>query len=109
MNNRNKKKAETYLREHHVMSLVKHFTSMLLLHEPKDPIAFLVLQVENLINFRDNQGKPPLLFENDYLVNVFKAIDFLNRGSIDLNQYFKGKFNLRPYILINKHLYMSIY
>lgn len=108
MNNRSKKQAETYLKEHHVTSLVNHLMSMLLLHEPEDPVAFLLLQVEHLINFRDHQGKPPILFTDNHLVNVFKGIDFLNSGSIDLKQYFKGKFNSRLYNLIHKHLYINI-
>lgn len=78
------------MKEHHVMSLVNHLTSMLLLHEPEDPVEFLVLQAENLINFRDYRGKPPILFTNNHLVNIFKGVDCLNRGSIDLKQYFKG-------------------
>lgn len=94
INNRKKKKAEVYLKEKQVMSLVNYLTSALFIHEPDDPETFLVRQVEALINFRDNQEVPTIIFNNDHLVNVFKGIDFLNRGSIDLKQYFNGKFSL---------------
>lgn len=82
-----------YIKEKNVMPLVNHLTSTLLLHEPDDPVAFLKLQVEDMINFRDNQGKPPILFKKNHLINVFKGVDYLNIGSIDLKQYFKGEFN----------------
>lgn len=85
-------KAESYLEKKHIMSLVNHLTSMLLVHEPNDPIEFLVQQVEDIINFRNHNGKPPILFNNDHLTNVFKGVDFLNKGTIDLNQYFSGEF-----------------
>lgn len=94
INNRKKKKAEVYLKEKQVMSLVNYLTSALFIHEPDDPETFLIRQIEAMIDFRDNQDVPPMLFNNDNLVNVFKGIDFLNRGSIDLKQYFNGKFNL---------------
>jgi hypothetical protein len=82
------------------MPLVNHLTSTLLLHEPDDPVAFLKLQVEDMINFRDHQGKPPILFKKDHLINVFKGVDYLNIGSIDLKQYFKGEFNHYQHILM---------
>jgi len=85
-------KAESYLKEKHVMSLVNHLTSALLIHEPSDPIEFLVHHVENIINFRNNRGKPPILFNKDNLKNVFKGVDFLNKGTIDLSEYFTGEF-----------------
>lgn len=87
------------------MPLVNHLTSTLLLHEPDDPVAFLQLQVEAMINFRDDQGKPPILFNNDHLMKVFKGVDFLNIGSIDLKQYLKGEFNNYQYIFIYVFLY----
>jgi len=85
-------KAESYLEKKHVMSLVNHLTSTLLVHQPNDPIQFLVQQVEDIIHFQNNNGKPPILFNNDHLTNVFKGVDFLNKGTIDLNQYFSGEF-----------------
>jgi len=85
-------KAESYLEEKHVMSLVNHLTSALLIHEPNDPIEFLVHQVEDIINFRNHSGKPPILFDDYNLTNVFKGADFLNTGTIDLNQYIGGEF-----------------
>lgn len=85
-------KAESYLEEKHVMSLVNHLTSALLIHEPNDPVEFLVHQVEDIIHFRNHSGKPPILFNDDNLTNVFKGVDFLNKGTIDLSQYFSGEF-----------------
>lgn len=73
------------------MLLVNHLTSMLLLHEPDDPVSFLVGQVEDMIKFRNHQDKPPILFNKNHLENLFKGIDFLNSGSIDLIQYANGK------------------
>jgi len=84
-------KAESYLEEKHIMPLVNHLTSTLLIHEPNDPIEFLVHQVEDIIHFRNHRGKPPILFNDDNLTNVFKGVDFLNKGMIDLTQYFSGK------------------
>lgn len=101
INNRKKKKAEVYLKEKQVMSLVNYLTSALFIHEPDDPETFLVHQLEAMINFRDNQDVPPILFNNDHLVNVFKGIDFLNIGSIDLKQYFSGKFSFFKVLVIN--------
>jgi len=74
------------------MPLVNHLTSTLLIHEPKDPIEFLVHQVKDIIHFRNNRGKPPILFNNDHLTNVFKGVDFLNKGTIDLSQYSSGEY-----------------
>jgi len=85
-------KAESYLEEKHVNSLVNHLTSALLIHEPNDPVEFLVHHVEDIINFRNHSGKPPILFSDDNLTNVFKGVDFLNKGTIDLSQYFSGEF-----------------
>ncbi|CAI6346764.1 unnamed protein product [Macrosiphum euphorbiae] len=69
------------------MSLVNHLTSTLLIHEPNDPIEFLVNQVEDIIRFRDDSGKPPILFNDDNLTNVFKGVDYLKKGTIDLSEY----------------------
>jgi len=85
-------KAESYLEEKHVMPLVNHLTSALLIHEPNDPIEFLIHQVEDIINFRNHRGKPPILFNKDNLTNVFKGVDFLNKGAICLSEYFSGEF-----------------
>ncbi|XP_026811107.1 uncharacterized protein LOC113552422 [Rhopalosiphum maidis] len=87
LKNRSKIKAELYLEEKHVMPLVNHLTSTLLIHEPKDPIEFLVHQVKDIMHFRNNRGKPPILFNDDHLTNVFKGVDFLNKSTIDLSQY----------------------
>ena len=73
------------------MSLVNHLTSTLLKHEPNDPVEFLVNQVEDMIQFRDHSGKPPILFSDDDLTNVFKGVDYLNSGTIDLSEYFRGE------------------
>lgn len=94
LNNRNKTKAELYLRERHIMSLVNHLTATLLFHKPDDPVVFVIRQVEEIIDFRDNQSKPPILFDGDHLVNIFKGIDFLNSGTIDLKQYFDAMNNM---------------
>lgn len=94
LKNRDKKKAELYLKEKHVMSLVNHLTSTLLLHKPDDPATFLVRQVEDMIGFRDRQGKPPILFSDDHLTNIFKSIDFLKTGSFNMKQYISGKLTL---------------
>lgn len=85
-------KAESYLEEKHIMSLVNHLTSSLLIHEPNDPIEFLVNQVEDIIRFRDDSGKPPILFNDDNLTNVFKGVDYLKKGTIDLSEYISGEF-----------------
>jgi len=85
-------KAESYLEEKHIIPLMNHLTSTLLIQEPNDPIEFLIHQVEDIINFRNHRGKPPILYDNDNLTNVFKGIDFLNTGTIDLSQYFSGEF-----------------
>lgn len=85
------------------MPLVSYLTGTLLLHEPDDPVTFLIERVDEMINFRDNQKKPPVLFNNDNLTNVFKSIDFLNSGSIDLEQYCSGMFkyfSIRRNVLI---------
>lgn len=76
------------------MPLVSYLTSTLLLHEPNDPVTFLIERVNELIIFRDDQRKPPVLFNNDNLANVFKSIDFLNSGSIDLDQYRSGTYSI---------------
>ncbi|KAL5243429.1 hypothetical protein ACI65C_010839 [Semiaphis heraclei] len=81
-------KAESYLEEKRIIPLVNHLTSALLIHEPNDPIEFLVHQVQDIINFRNHRGKPPILFNKDNLTNVFKGVDFLNKGTIDLSEYF---------------------
>lgn len=82
-----------YLKEKYVMPLMNHLTSALLFHEPDDPKSFLIRQVEEMIEFRDHQSKPPpVLFTDDQLKAVFKSIDFLKNGSIDLNEYFKGTY-----------------
>lgn len=74
------------------MPLISHLMGTLLLHKPDDPVAFQVRQIEHMINFRDNPNKPaPILFNNRDLVNVFQAIDFWNRGTIDMKQYLKGE------------------
>eukprot|EP00102_Acyrthosiphon_pisum_P007663 XP_003243008.1 PREDICTED: uncharacterized protein LOC100575762 [Acyrthosiphon pisum] len=88
--NRSKTKADSYLEEKHIMSLVNHLTSTLLKHEPNDPVEFLVNQVEDMIQFRDHSGKPPILFSDDDLTNVFKGVDYLNSGTIDLSEYFRA-------------------
>ncbi|VVC44273.1 Hypothetical protein CINCED_3A008262 [Cinara cedri] len=79
------------MKDKHLMPLLSHLMSMLLLYNPVDPLAFLVRQINEMINFRDDPDKPvPILFNDDDLANVFKGIDFMNRGSIDLKQYFKA-------------------
>ncbi|XP_022178566.1 uncharacterized protein LOC111039374 [Myzus persicae] len=90
LQNRSKMKAESYLDEKHIILLVNHLTSTLLIHEPNDPIEFLVHQVEDIINFRKQRSKPPILYNNDNLTNIFKGVDFLNTGTIDLSQYFSA-------------------
>jgi len=75
------------------MPLVKYLIGALLLHEPDDQVAFVIRQVEEMINFRDNRGKPPILFNDSCLTNIFKSIDFLNSGSVDLKQYLAGELN----------------
>lgn len=88
-----------------MIPLVNHLTSTLLLHEPDDPVAFLKLQVEDMINFRNDQGKqPPILFNNDHLINIFKGVDYFNIGSIDLKQYLKGELNNNQHI---KFIYLN--
>jgi len=82
------------------MPLVNHLTSTLLIHEPEDPIEFLVHQVEDIIHFRKHRGKPPILFNNDHLTNVFKGVDFLNKGAIDLSQYCSGEHTICIIIII---------
>ncbi|XP_003243010.1 uncharacterized protein LOC100576031 [Acyrthosiphon pisum] len=105
--NRSKKKAESYLDEKHIMSLVNHLTSTLLKHEPDDPVEFLVNQVEEIIQFRDHSGKPPLLFSDNDLTNIFKGVDYFNSGTIDLSEYFtamkmvglnENEFNQNPQV-----------
>lgn len=78
-----------------MMPLVNHLTSALLIHAPDDPIAFLIHQVEDMINFRDFGHRPPILFDSDHLANVFKGVDFLNTGMIDMQQYSDGEFDDR--------------
>ncbi|CAH1711070.1 unnamed protein product [Aphis gossypii] len=118
LKNRSKIKAELYLEEKHVVPLVNHLTSTLLIHEPEDPIEFLVHQVENIIHFRKHRGKPPILFNNDHLTNVFKGVDFLNKGAIDLSQYCRAMkmlgldendFNQNPQVDINNQIERKIF
>lgn len=75
-----------------MLPLVSYLTSTLLLHEPDNPVEFLIDKIEKIINFREHKGKPPILFNNNHLANVFKGIDFINSGTIDMEQYFKGEF-----------------
>lgn len=80
------------MKEKHIMPLVNHLTSALLIQEPNNPIEFLVNQMKDIINFRENRSKPPILFSDDNLTNVFNGVDFLNKGLIDLSQYCSGEF-----------------
>lgn len=79
------------MKDIHVTPLMSYLMSTLLLHKPDDPVLFLIRELENMINFRDNQHKPAtILFKNHDLVSIFMGVDFMNRGSIDLKQYSKG-------------------
>jgi len=82
-----------YLKEKHIIPLVKYLIDALLLHEPDDQVAFVIHQVKELINFRDNLGKPLILFNDSCLTNVFKSVDFLKSGSVDLKQYLASELN----------------
>jgi len=80
------------LKEKRIMPLVSHLIGTVLLHEPDDPVAFVVRLAEDMANFRDKRrDRPPIVFDDDHLANIFESIDILNSGSIDLKQYSDGK------------------
>ncbi|XP_050544014.1 uncharacterized protein LOC126907050 isoform X2 [Daktulosphaira vitifoliae] len=87
LNNRDNKKAEIYLKNRNIKKLVNHLTTKILVEKPNDPVTFTILQIEQLINFRDNRGKPPVLFDDEQLVAIYNNTDILKAGSISIEQY----------------------
>ncbi|XP_050430605.1 uncharacterized protein LOC126839359 [Adelges cooleyi] len=111
--NRDKKKAEAYLKTKNVKKLIYHLTTKLLVNKPYNPVNYTILQLEELINFRKNQSNPPVLYNDEQLAGIFNNMDIMKTGSLDLEQYIcvmkmlglnEGDFNTDPERDSNNHI-----
>lgn len=56
-----------------------------------DPYSFIINILEQCLEFRDNNGEPPLLFEPHHQEIVYRGMDPGNTGKITYDQYCSGK------------------
>lgn len=86
-----------------IFQLFNFLMTHLLAHTPEDPVPFLLELVDRCIRYRDEDGDPPLVFEDSHIHSVYNALDPLLEGSISYTQYLTGmqtlgltEFNVLP-------------
>lgn len=80
--NSNLSKTTEYAKKHHVSELFSHFLQLLMYHQPEDPRAFLVQEIQKM---RDNSSSTSLFTEKD-LETMFHLIDLTKEKRITLQQ-----------------------
>lgn len=83
-----------YIQQRKMFSLFNFLMSHLLVNSPEDPLPFLISLVERCLEYRDGQADPPLLFHESHVRSVYIALDPLESGAIDYQQYINGMITL---------------
>lgn len=88
-------KAENYMGLHKITDLFKFLCGHLLVETPANPIKFLIKLLDECIEYRSNgKGSAPLFFQQKHIESLFKSMDPLNNGYVDLGQYETAMFTL---------------
>ncbi|XP_022911373.1 uncharacterized protein [Onthophagus taurus] len=82
--------AQKYLRLHRIFELYQFLIAHLLSALPENPIQFLLDLLDNCLSFRTGLTMPPLLYQKKHLEALFKMMDRMGSGYIDLEQYKAG-------------------
>lgn len=82
--------AQQYLRSHRIFDFFQFLIAHILSAAPEDPVTFILVLLNKILLYRAGTGKPPLLYEEKHIEQLFKLMDRMNSGYMDLHQYESG-------------------
>lgn len=82
--------AQEYLRTHRIFDFFQFLITHILSAAPENPVTFLLVLLNKILLYRAGTGSPPLLYEQKHIEQLFKLMDRMNTGYIDLKQYESG-------------------
>ncbi|KAJ8945972.1 hypothetical protein NQ314_009004 [Rhamnusium bicolor] len=88
------KTAQRYLRTHRIFDFFQFIIAHLLSASPENPINFILVLLNKCLMYRSGLGKPPMLYEEQHIEQLFALMDRMKTGFIELDQYRKGMVTL---------------
>ncbi|CAH1116002.1 unnamed protein product [Phaedon cochleariae] len=86
--------AQRYLRVHRIFDFFQFITAHLLGSLPANPVEFIIELLNKCLLYRSGLGKPPLLYDETHILQLFKLMDRMNTGFIEKDQYKQGLITL---------------
>lgn len=95
--------AQKYLRTHRIFDFFQFIITHLLSAAPENPITFILVLLNKILLYRAGTGNPPLLYDQHHIEQLFRLMDRMDSGYIDMKQYESGmktlgicEFNKQP-------------
>ena len=85
-------KAAAYLQEHNIIKLMDILGAKIAFHQPDDINAFILQELKNIKEIKD-EGKKYALFDEKDIESVFLSFDLTRKGYISRTQYDQGNNN----------------
>jgi hypothetical protein len=81
--------ALAYLKKHDLLKLFDHLGAKLAKSKPDDPNSFLLAELDQLVEARNNKEVVTLFTEQDIEI-MFSMFDLTNKGFVTKEQYLKA-------------------